>query len=286
METLPLKNQEQSLSLNEVSEENKKYHRHNYEEKGNLLVCNICGKEVLNLKIGEKEGLLIGKKKDGTNYTVRNDRRRYFFPDEWEKFIKVITDHTHKFFFITALHTGGRAMEILNLRYKDIKSDSNGNKVRFSIVKQRKAKKNFFATGKDREFFVASNFIKEYKSFTRGRTPNPNHFIFLNNLKLPADYNTYDNLKRKKYYQSKFVSYSGILKRKLKKAGIEDWYNFSLHNLRKTYGMWMRTFNLEQGELYYRLGHDQETYLAHYGSSSLFTDTHRIKIAKIFGEVK
>ena len=77
-----------------------------------------------------------------------------------------------------------------------------------------------------------------------------------------------------------------MLKSKLRKIGIEDWYNFSLHNIRKTYGMWMRTFNIELAELCYRMGHDMDTFLAHYGSSLIFTDIERRKIQTIMGDVK
>lgn len=261
-----------------------KSHQHDYQEDGNYLKCSVCSKKILNLNKGDKEGLLIGKRGDGSKYTVRTDRRRYFFPDEWSEFIKQFKNKTHKFFFITALHTGGRMMEILNLRYKDI--DEDRPNVHFSVVKQRKAKKNHYATGKTREFFVASNFVKEYKSFVRGRVVNPEHYIFLDNSKLAPNYEDLDNSQRKEYYKVKAVAYGALMKRAMKKTGIKDWYNFSPHNIRKTYGMWMRTFNFEMGELCYRLGHDIDTYIAHYGSSLIFTDNERRKISKIMGETK
>ncbi len=230
----------------------------------------------------KKEGIRIGTNVKGIKVQLREDLRRYFFPDEWEKFINQFKNKEHKFFFITLLHTGARIMEALNLRHQDI--DVERGTINFSIVKQRKAKR--ISSGKSRGFFVAENFIKEYKSFIRGRTVNQRHYIFLDNLKLPKDYNQLDNEERRKYYVSKFVSYSTMLKRKLKKAGIEDYYNFSPHNIRKTYGMWMRTFNKDMMELCYRMGHDMDTYIAHYGSSLIFTDSERRKIEKIMGEVK
>jgi len=281
------KEEKKDLSLN------KKYHRHDYETVENFLICKECGKKILNLKQTEKNDLLIGVKRNGSNYSVRTDRRRYFFPEEWMLFINQIKNKEHKFFFITCLHTGGRIMEILNLRHKDI--DIERSSVNFSIIKQRKAKKNFFATGKTRGFFVSSEFIKEYKSFIRGKTINQNHYIFLDNNKLPENYDKLENNKRKPYYNSKIVSYSSMLKRKLKKIMIKDrygkevqidWYNFSPHNIRKTYGMWMRTLVHDMGELCYRMGHDIDTYIAHYGSSLIFTDNERRGIQKIMGEVK
>lgn len=232
----------------------------------------------------KREEVIKKKNKNGIEYTIRIDRRRYFFPQEWNKFIATIKNKTHRFFFITCLHTGGRIMEVLNLRHKDI--DIERQTVNFTVVKQRKAKKNYYASGKTRSFFVAENLIKEYKAFVRGKKINPEDYIFLDNKKLPNDYSNLPNDDRRKYYQSKFVAYSNLFKRKLKKAGIEDWYNFSPHNIRKTYGMWMRTYDKDMGELTYRMGHDIDTYIAHYGSSLIFTDAERREINKIFGEVK
>jgi len=241
-------------------------------------------KKRLELKETEKEGLKVGIKSNGVKYSVRDDRRRYFFPDEWEKFIGSIKNKKHKLFFLTLLHTGARIMEALNLRYRDF--DLERGSIKFSIVKQRKAKKNSYAVGKSRGFFISEKLISKYKSFTRGRSIDPKHYIFLDNEKLPGNYSSLDNSERKKYYQSKVVSYSNILKRRLKKLGIEDWYNFSPHNIRKTYGMWMRVYNKEMAEICYRMGHDIDTYIAHYGSSLIFTDTERRKIMKLVGEVK
>jgi len=230
------------------------------------------------------EGIRKGIKKDGVSYTVRNDRRRYFFPEEWNRFISEIKNKQHRFFFYTLLFTGARIMEALNLKYEDINVERGT--VNFKVVKQRKAKKNFYAVGKSRGFFVCSNFIKEYKSFIRNKNINSKEYIFLNNSKLPENYDTLDNSERKKYYQSKVVSYSRIIKRVTKKIGIKDWFNFSPHNFRKTYGMWHRVFLSDSGELCYRMGHDIDTYIAHYGSSLIFTDSERRKIEKIMGEVK
>lgn len=262
---------------------NQTKHKHDFKEKKNNYQC-ICGKKVLKLKQSKIEGIGIGIKSNGINYSIRKDRRRYFFPQEWEDFIKQVKNPKHKFFFYTCLHTGGRIMEVLNLRYENI--DIERGTIKFEVVKQRKAKKNFYAVGKSRNFFIASNFLKEYKSFTRGKKINKKDYIFLDNSKLPKDYDSLSNVDKKIYYISKVVAYSQLLKRKLKNTEIKDYYNFSPHNIRKTYGMWMRTFNLELAELCYRMGHDMDTFLAHYGSSLIFQDSERRKIQKIMGEVK
>lgn len=258
-------------------------HRHDFKEVGEYLVCD-CGKKILNLKPSQQDGLLQGVRGDGKKYSVRDNRMRYFFPDEWINFIKIITDKKHRFFFITALHTGARIMEVLHIKYGDI--DIERETVILKVVKQRKAKKNFYATGKSRHFFIASEFIKEFKAFKRGKTINKEDYIFLDKEKLPAGYKNLENKEKKKYYSKKISSYSKLFKRKLEKAGVEDYWNFSPHNIRKTYGNWMKVFNIKLEEICYRMGHDMETFMNHYGSSMIFTQEERRKIMKIMGEVK
>ena len=226
----------------------------------------------------------IIKKSNGVKYSIRKDRRRYFFPSEWILFINSIKNKKHKFFFITSLHTGGRIMEVLNLKFKDI--DEKRQSLTFNTIKQRTARKNYSSSGNKRSFFVASNFFKEYKSYVRGIKINPEEYIFLNNKKLPKNYENLLNKEKQKYYISRIVCYSQMLKNKLKRIGVKDYYNFSPHNIRKTYGMWMRIFNKEMSELCYRMGHDLDTFMNHYGSSLIFTEEERRKIQKIMGDVK
>ena len=258
-------------------------HRHNFVEKDNYLVCD-CGKKVLKLNLVSNDKIRVGKRSNNSNYTVRNDRKKYFYPAEWLAFISTIKDKQHRFFFLASLHTGGRIMEVLNLRYEDI--DIDRETVTFSVVKQRKANANYKIEGTSRSFFVASNFIKEYKSFVRGRTINLKEYIFLNNEDLPNNYSSLYNKDRIKYYESKKASYSSLLKRKLEEAKIKDWHLFSPHNIRKTYGMWMRAFNVEIAELCYRMGHDIDTFMTHYGSSLMFTTDEKRLIEEIMGDIK
>jgi len=230
------------------------------------------------------EDLRVGTKKDGKKYTVRNDRRRYFFPDEWTKFINLVKNKKHRFFFYTLIFTGARIMEALNIKYEDI--DIERGTIILKVVKQRKAKKGFKSLGKTRGFFVSSNFIKEYKSFIRGESFNKKDFIFLDNKKLPENYDSLNNQEKQKYFFSKVVMYSNLIKKYIKETGIKDYYNFSPHNFRKTYGMWHRIFIQDSGELCYRMGHDMDTFINHYGSSLIFTEEERRKIIKIMGDVK
>jgi len=80
-----------------------------------------------------------------------------------------------------------------------------------------------------------------------------------------------------------------MLKRSVKAIGLNEW-EFSLHNIRKTTGMWLKTvqrrgYDLDGDEICMRLGHDHNTFLQHYGSPSIFTEQHRDKIVEILGDV-
>ena len=81
-----------------------------------------------------------GIKKDGVKYTVRDSRKRYFFPDEWKKFILTIKNKKHRLYFLTLLNTGARAMEALNLKKTNF--DLIRGTITFDVVKHKAAKKD------------------------------------------------------------------------------------------------------------------------------------------------
>lgn len=222
--------------------------------------------------------------KNGKIYSFRVDTRRYFFPNEWNRFIKIITDDKHRLFFITLINTGARAMEALHLKPKNF--DFERETVTFEIIKQRKAKKTFYATGISRTFFVSPEYLKEVKKYIREKNIEPNSYFFLNNATLPPNYEELSNLARRKYYSSSEVAYRALMRRKLKLCGIKDYKNFGLHAVRKTYGQYMRTCSIDLQDIVYRMGHDIATYISNYGSSLIFTDEEKLEIKKILGHQK
>lgn len=240
--------------------------------------------KILSLSVENRKNITMIKKVDGSNYSVRQDRKRYFFPHEWLAFEKLLRLPKQRLFFLTALHTGARAMEILHLQPSSF--DFERGTITFSVVKHRTAKKNFYATGRSRTFFVSKDYLKEVKKYLVKNKLEGNTYIFLDNNKLPSNYSELSNNEKKKYYEGVKSSYAITLKNKLKKVGIIDYYNFSLHNIRKTYGNWMRIFDIKIEELCYRLGHDVDTYLLHYGSSLIFTSPERLEIMRIMGDVR
>jgi integrase len=226
----------------------------------------------------------VGIKKDGRKYSVRFDRHRYFFPQEWKVFIGGIINKKHYFFFLTCLHTGARAMEVLHLKPKNF--DFERGTVTFEVVKQRTAKKQFYSLGKSRTFFVSEKYLKEMKAHITKNTIPAESYLFMDSKKLPVDYSNLSHKEMRRFYRKNEDNYLQLFKRKLQAANIKDWRNFSLHNIRKTYANWMRLFDIRTEEICYRLGHDLATFMAHYGSSIIFLDIEKTEIRNIMGNVK
>ncbi|MFW9928645.1 MAG: tyrosine-type recombinase/integrase [Candidatus Thorarchaeota archaeon] len=217
----------------------------------------------LKLEKTSKEGLKIGTRSNGTKYSVRDDRSRYFYPDEWLKFMKSLREK-NKLIFETLIQTGARIDEALHIRPKDFDFDRKSLTL---VVTKAKAKKGE-TVGRKRSFEVSSNYIKEVKKYISKNG-------IANDEKL--------------FSMSSQAAYQ-LLRRKLKEIKIEDWYNFSLHNIRKTHGMWLKTLmeysrSITESEICLRLGHDFNTFLRHYGSPSVFTAQDKQMMIKILGDI-
>lgn len=212
----------------------------------------------MNLVPTEKEGLKIGITSDGKKYSVRDDRSRYFYPDEWNKFLKEIKPEKH-ILFETLLQTGGRIAEILNIKPSDV--DFERKTITLRVTKKRAAKGE--RVGKKRTFIVSEQYTKKLKKHIKTNEIQNNELLF------PVG--------QKAVYL--------MMRRGLERAGIEDYYNFSLHNIRKTTGNWLKALGVTAEEICLRLGHDFNTYLKHYGSATIFDRTDRIEMIKILGNM-
>jgi len=212
-----------------------------------------------------KEGLFVGTKSDGKTYTVRKDRHRYFYPNEWINFLNKVKED-RKILFETLLQTGARIEECLNLKPKDFIWENNSVTLRITKSKASKGESKLLG-GQARSFGVSSQFIKKIRKYIRENKIYDDELIFKLTKQGAAQ----------------------LFKRCLKKSGLNEW-EFSLHNIRKTSGMWLKTvqrrgYDLDVSEICMRFGHDHNTFLKHYGSPSIFTDQQRDKIVDIMGDV-
>jgi len=242
---------------------NKMIHAHVYEDKGSCFEC-ICGKRKLKLKETDKEGLRIGITKTGKQYSVRDHRSRYFFPGEWKNFYKNLND-SKKPIFDFLIQTGARIDEARHIRPSDF--DFDRDTVRLWKTKT-KAKKNE-RSGKPRTISLSPFFMKRVAKYIRwvGLNKESKEFLFT------GEKNKNQPISKQAVYQ--------MMKRKLKASGIKDDFNFSLHNIRKTHGNWIKALGVPAEEICLRLGHNFETYLKHYGSSSIFNNLDMMEINKL-----
>jgi len=221
------------------------------------------------------EGLKVGIKSDGRKYTVRDYRSRYFFPDEWLSFFAQIKAGK-VFIFEVLINTGARIEEALCIKTNHIRWDRNYLTLFITKIKSKKGE----TKPVPRDITFSSSFTKKLKKYISENKLKEGEYLFLNNSK---EYPTRKDLKKET--TSKKVAISQLMKRALQKTEIKDWYNFSLHNIRKTHGMWLKALDVKFEEICKRLGHDANTYLKHYGSSDIFNRRDKKMMIKLLGDV-
>ena len=109
---------EEKENLNSFSPKN---HQHDFVEKGNYIVCKICGIKRLNLKEVEGKELSIGIKSDGRKYSVRDHRQSWFTPEDWKKLTKVLKPK-QLWTAEVLIQTGARINEARHIKEGDRKS--------------------------------------------------------------------------------------------------------------------------------------------------------------------
>jgi len=212
----------------------------------------------MKLEQTDKEGLKKGIRSNEISYSVRDDRSRFFYPNEWISFINQVRNK-NKLIYETLLQTGARISEALALKPLDFDWDRNNVTLRVTKLKARKNER----VGKARTLNVSSQFMRKVRKYISDNYVNDSELLF--------------NVHKVSVYLT--------MRNNLKKAGIKDWWNFGLHNIRKTTGNWLKALGVPAEEICLRLGHDYNTYLKHYGSPNLFDRKDKIQIVKILGDV-
>ena len=194
--------------------------------------------------------------KDGRPYTIRLDRRRFFYPDEWNRFYKVLKDY-QKGLFDFMFNTGARIDEAIHIRPCDFDFERNNVRIWKTKTKAKKGETH----GKPRTISLSNDFSKRMKKVCS--SVKPEEYLWETNLQ----------------------NVNQLMKRKLKKIEIKDWYNFSTHNIRKSHGMYLKALGIDIAEICTRLGHDYDTYIQHYGSADNFTEKDMRQIKELLGDL-
>jgi integrase len=204
----------------------------------------------------ENENLRVGIRKDGRSYKVRDNRDRFFFPDEWMKFFDNLRKSQIKT-FDCLVSTGARIKEIRNVRVGDIDFENKRIILRVTKVKSKKGEKN----PRPRTIPISSQFAKRLKRYCIGKSNEK----YIGILSTPAA-----NI---------------AMKKSLKKSGIHDWYMFSIHNIRKTLENWLIALDVDSVKISRHMGHDIATALQHYISPDVFSWEEKSKIRAIVGDL-
>jgi len=221
------------------------------------------------------DGIKIGIKSNGKKYTVRDYRNRYFFPDEWNEFFEKINLEKN-FIFEVLINTGARIEEALCIKTNNIRHDRNYLTLYVTKIRSKKGE----TKSSPRDISFSSSFSRKLKKYISTNNLKDGDYLFLNNSK---KYETRADLKKET--SSKKSAISQLMKRCLKKTKIKDYYNFSLHNIRKTHGMWLKALDVKFEEICKRLGHDANTYLKHYGSADIFERRDRQMMINLLGDI-
>jgi integrase len=193
---------------------------------------------------------------DGKQYAVRFNRMRFFYPSEWIKFFDSLKTDRQKLTFKLLVGTGARINEIVNIKVGDVDQERNTIILRVTKVKARKGEKNPVP----RTISISSQLAKSIKSQVKDLS-NDSYLPLL----------TQSSAKQ-------------CLKTHLKQVKLNP-QEFSLHNIRKSHGNWLKCLGIDMGEICSRLGHDSDTYLKSYSSPDVFTLKDQEQMRIILGDL-
>lgn len=204
------------------------------------------------------ENIKIIERSDGKKYSVRSNRDRFFFPDEWMKFIDN-SKSKQVFIFTFLINTGARINEARNVKVSDMDLDRKRIVLRVTKIKAKKKEKN----PRPRIIPISSQFAKYLKKHIRENTLESEDYLGI--LSTPAA-----NIGMKKALQN---------------ANIKDWQMFSIHNIRKTLEVWLMALAVDGLTITAHVGHSMQTAAGHYVSPDVFSWEEKSKMREIIGDL-
>ena len=195
---------------------------------------------------------------DGRTYTLRSNRDRFFYPKEWLQFKEAVNP---RFFFPFEflINTGARINEARNVKVSDFDFENKRLVLRVTKIKAKLGQKN----PRPRIIPISTQFIKKVKKHIRENKLKSDSFIGIPST--PAA--------------------NQLLKRGVKRSGIEDWQMFSIHNIRKTLENWLLALGIDSLKVVSHVGHSMGTAASSYISADVFSHNEKVQIREILGDL-
>ena len=193
---------------------------------------------------------------NGRIYTIRNNRDRFFYPGEWLKFKEQLKDF-QIITFDCLISTGARINELRNLQKQDI--DFENKRLTLRVTKVKAARKETHP--RPRIIPFSTQFGRRLKGYFNDKVSED----YLGILSTPGA-----NISMKKALQ---------------RAGITDWQMFSIHNIRKTFEIWLMAIGIDGLKLTAHLGHSLNVAASSYISADVFSSEEKMQIRDILGDL-
>lgn len=197
-------------------------------------------------------------RKNGRSYTLKDNKDRFFFPDEYMKFedaLKFKQKHSVKFL----INTGARIDEAQHVEVQDCDLERNRIVLRKTKTKAKKKEKK----GKIRIIPISPQFSKYLRKYFKDNNLEATDKIqILSNSALNTGY-----------------------KKAAEKSGIKDYWNISSHTFRKTLEVWLMALGVDSLPLTAHIGHDIKTAAQYYVSPDIFSWEDKQKMREVIGDL-
>ena len=229
------------------------------ESFGTVYMKDADGK-LLHNSDGRK---IIMKNDDGTpvhgrKISIKKNKKIFFYPQDYLK-MESLMSYEERFTSRILIMTGARIMEASHITFNDldlIRCNINLTKTKTKAVKGE-------TRGDPRNIAASKLLIDMILEWKKKKKLKDDAFLGIKNKTLVGRY----------------------LKKYASQCEVKDAKDFSAHNLRKTFGTWMLSLNVDGFKVAQHLGHDPNMLRTHYASPDVFVESDKKLMIDILGDL-
>lgn len=199
-------------------------------------------------------------RKDGKKYKLKSEENKklFFWPDEWLNFYSLIKDK-NKICFDILINTGARINEARYITPKNVSEERGTLFLAQTKVRALEGEKK--PTG--RLIPISSEFLNKLLKYAKN-----------NNLK-----------EDDKFPMLSTAQMNKLIKENSKLINKQGWYDLSAHNIRKTFECWLIALGVMPLVVANHLGHSLSVAQKYYISPDVFRPNDKILIRRILGDI-